>query len=100
MSFKPLRDIVLVERHKPETKSSGGIVLPGAAKGVPDTGTVLAVGPGYNCEQTGQFVETSVKVGDTVVFTSTSGYPIKLDGYPEEDILTMREVEIMGVLEK
>jgi chaperonin GroES len=95
MSIRPLHDRVLVRRVEEETMSAGGIVLPGSATEKPTQGEVLAVGKGKILEN-GEVRPMDVKVGDKVMFGQYSGSAIKVDG---EELLMMREEDIMGVIE-
>ena len=96
MKFRPLHDRIVVRRIEAEQKSAGGIIIPDTAKEKPQQGEVIAVGPGARNEQ-GQLVSLDVKVGDTVLFGKWSGTEVKIDG---EDLLIMKESDIMGVLEQ
>jgi chaperonin GroES len=96
MKFRPLHDRIVVRRIEAEQKSAGGIIIPDTAKEKPQQGEVIAVGPGARNEQ-GQFVPLDVKAGDTVLFGKWSGTEVKIDG---EDLLIMKESDIMGVLEE
>jgi len=96
MKIRPLHDRVVVRRSEEETKTAGGIVLPGSAAEKPNTGVVVAVGTGRLLDN-GEVRPLAVKVGDKVVFGPYSGSSsIKIDG---EDLLMMSESEIYGVLE-
>ncbi len=95
MNIRPLHDRVIVRRMEEERTSPGGIVLPDAAKEKPVQGEVLAVGNGKLLES-GDVRPLDVKVGDRVLFGKYSGTEVKVDG---EDLLVMREEDIMGVLE-
>jgi chaperonin GroES len=95
MKFRPLHDRVVVRRIDAETKSAGGIIIPDTAKEKPQQGEVIAVGPGARDEQ-GQLTPLDVKAGDTVLFGKWSGTEVKIDG---EELLIMKESDIMGVLE-
>ena len=95
MKFRPLHDRVVVRRIEAEQKSAGGIIIPDTAKEKPQQGEVLAVGPGARDEQ-GKLVPLDVKPGDTVLFGKWSGTEVKIDG---EELLIMKESDIMGVLE-
>lgn len=95
MSIRPLHDRVLVRRVEEETMSAGGIVLPGSAAEKPTQGEVLAVGKGKILEN-GDVRPMDVKVGDKVMFGQYSGQAVKVDG---EELLMMREEDIMGVIE-
>ena len=96
MNFRPLHDRVLVRRVEAEEKTAGGIIIPDTAKEKPQQGEVIAVGPGARNEA-GQLVALDVKVGDRVLFGKWSGTEVKIDG---EDLLIMKESDIMGVLEE
>ena len=95
MSFRPLGDRVLVRRVEEEAKTKGGIIIPDTAKEKPMEGEVLAAGPGARGED-GKLHPLDVKVGDRVLFGKWSGTEIKIDG---EDLVVMKESDIMGVLE-
>ncbi|NVK19977.1 MAG: co-chaperone GroES [Methylocystaceae bacterium] len=95
MKFRPLHDRVLVKRVEQETKTAGGIILPEAAQEKPSEGEVIAVGSGVRGDN-GEFVALDVKAGDRVLFGKWSGTEIKVDG---EDLLIMKESDIMGVIE-
>ena len=96
MKFRPLHDRVLVKRLEQETKTAGGIILPEAAQEKPSEGEIIAVGSGVRGDN-GEFVALDVKAGDQVLFGKWSGTEIKVDG---EDLLIMKESDIMGVIEK
>ena len=96
MKFRPLHDRIVVRRIDAEQKTAGGIIIPDTAKEKPQQGEVIAVGPGAHNEQ-GQLVPLDVQVGDTVLFGKWSGTEVKIDG---EDLLIMKESDIMGVLEQ
>jgi len=78
-----------------ETKSAGGIVLPGSAAEKPSRGEVLAVGPGKKKED-GGLIPVDLKAGDKVLFGQYSGSTVKVDG---EELLIMSESEVFGVIE-
>lgn len=95
MNIRPLHDRVLVRRSEEELKSAGGIVIPGSAAEKPSQGEVLAVGKGKILEN-GEVRSMDVKVGDKILFGKYSGNEVKVDG---EELLVMREEDIMGVIE-
>ena len=95
MKFRPLHDRVAVKRVEEEQKTKGGLIIPDTAKEKPMQGEVLAVGPGARDEE-GEIVALDVKRGDRVLFGKWSGTEVKLDG---EDLLIMKESDIMGVVE-
>ncbi len=94
MKIRPLHDRVIVKRVAEETKTAGGIVLPGSAAEKPSEGEVLAVGNGKPLDN-GQVRAMEVKVGDKVLFGKYSGTEVKVDG---EEVIVMREEDIMGIL--
>ncbi|MCK5870733.1 co-chaperone GroES [Methylococcaceae bacterium HT1] len=94
MNIRPLHDRVIVKRVEEETTSAGGIVLPGSATEKPSEGEVLAVGNGKQLDN-GEVRALEVKVGDKVLFGKYSGSEVKVDG---EEVIVMREEDIMGVL--
>jgi chaperonin GroES len=95
MKFRPLHDRVLVKRLEAETKTAGGIILVEAAQEKPSEGKVIAIGSGVRGED-GKFIALDVKVGDSILFGKWSGTEIKVDG---EELLIMKESDIMGVIE-
>ena len=95
MKFRPLHDRVVVRRLEGEEKSKGGIIIPDTAKEKPQEGEVIAVGPGAR-DESGQVVALDVKAGDRVLFGKWSGTEVRIDG---EDLLVMKESDIMGVVE-
>ncbi|GIL40970.1 co-chaperone GroES [Roseiterribacter gracilis] len=95
MKFRPLHDRVLVRRIESEEKTRGGIIIPDTAKEKPQEGEVVAVGAGAR-DESGKLIPLDVKAGDRILFGKWSGTEVKLDG---EDLLVMKESDIMGVLE-
>ena len=95
MNIRPLHDRVVVRRKEEETTSAGGIVLPDSATEKPIQGEVLAAGNGKILDN-GEVRPMDVKVGDTVLFGKYSGTEVKLNG---DELLVMREEDIMGVIE-
>jgi chaperonin GroES len=93
--IRPLHDRVVVRREEEETKSAGGIVLPGSAAEKPARGKVIAVGLGRIMEN-GDVRSLDVKVGDNVIFGQYGGNNVKLDG---EELLILSESDIYGVIE-
>jgi chaperonin 10 Kd subunit len=94
MQIRPLHDRVIIKRLAAETTTSFGIVIPDSAGEKPDQGEVIAVGPGKR-DEAGRIIALDVKVGDRVLFGKYSGQTVKVDG---EELLVMREEDIMGVL--
>jgi chaperonin GroES len=95
MKFRPLHDRVVVEALEQEEKTVGGIIIPDTAKEKPMQGKVVAVGPGARGEN-GEIAPLDVKTGDRVLYGKWSGTEVKVDG---QDLLIMRESDIMGILE-
>ena len=95
MKFRPLHDRVVVQRIEENQKTAGGIIIPDTAAEKPQTGKVIAVGPGARGDD-GKIEPLDVKAGDKVLFGKWSGTEVKLDG---EELLIMKESDIMGVLE-
>ena len=94
MGFRPLHDRVLVRRTDSDEVSTGGIIIPDTAREKPMEGEVMAVGPGARDDR-GSVQPLDVAEGDRVLFGKWSGTEIKIDG---EDLLVMKESDIMGVL--
>ena len=95
MKIRPLHDRVIIKRKEEERTSPGGIVIPAAATEKPIKGEVVAVGHGKILEN-GEVRSLDVKVGDNVLFGKYSGTEVKVDG---EELLVMREEDIMAVIE-
>jgi chaperonin GroES len=95
MKIRPLHDRVIVKRLEEEKKTASGIVIPDSAAEKPDTGEVVATGNGKVLED-GTVRALDVKAGDKVLFGKYSGQTVKVDG---EELLVMREEDIMGVVE-
>jgi chaperonin GroES len=94
MSIRPLADHVLVRRHEVEEQQQGGIIIPDTAKDKPQEGEILAVGPGKMMDD-GHRQSMDVAIGNTVLFGKYAGTEITLD---HEELLVMRESDILGVL--
>jgi chaperonin GroES len=94
VSLRPLDDRVVVKRLEAEEKTSGGIILPDAAKEKPQKGEVIAVGEGKLLDS-GNRATPDVKVGDLVMFGKYSGTEVKVEG---EEFLIMRESDILAKL--
>jgi chaperonin GroES len=95
MKFRPLHDRVVVRRLEEDERSKGGIIIPDTAKEKPQTGEVVAVGPGERDDK-GTLQPLDVKPGELVLFGKWSGTEVKIDG---EDLSIMKESDILGVLE-
>jgi len=95
MKIRPLHDRVVVRRMEEECTSAGGIVIPDSATEKPIQGEVIAIGKGKILDS-GETRPLDVKEGDRVLFGKYSGTEVKIEG---EDLLVMREEDIMGVVE-
>ncbi len=95
MKIRPLHDRVIVRRMEEERTSAGGIVIPDSATEKPVQGEIIAVGKGKVLEN-GEVRPLDVKKGDKVLFAKYGGTEVKIDG---EELLVMREEDIMGVVE-
>jgi len=96
MKIRPLHDRVVVRRMEEERTSAGGIVIPDSAAEKPMRGEVIAIGVGKFLDN-GDVRALAVKVGDVVLFGKYSGTEVKIDG---NELVVMREDDIMGVIEK
>ncbi|MDD3528328.1 MAG: co-chaperone GroES [Gallionellaceae bacterium] len=96
MKIRPLHDRVIVKRMEEERKTASGIVIPDTAAEKPDQGEVVAVGPGKR-DDSGKLIAMDLKVGDRVLFGKYAGQTVKVEG---QELLVMREEDIMGVVEK
>lgn len=94
MNFRPLHDRVLLRRLEQEEKTAGGIIIPDSAKEKPMEGEIVSVGSGSR-DETGKIVPLDVKAGDRVLFSKWAGTEVRING---EDLLVMKESDIMGVL--
>ncbi|MBU9174532.1 co-chaperone GroES [Burkholderia gladioli] len=95
MQIRPLYDRVIVKRIEQQRTTASGIVIPDSAAEKPEQGEVIAVGSG-RLLQDGTQRALQLKVGDQVIFGKYSGQTVKVDG---EELLVMREEDVMGVLE-
>ena len=95
MKFRPLHDRVLVRRVEQDDQTAGGIIIPDTAQEKPMEGEIVAVGSGTRTED-GKVRPLDVKAGDRILFGKYSGTEVKVDG---EELLVMREEDIMAVIE-
>ena len=95
MKIRPLHDRVIVKREDEERKSPGGIVIPDTAAEKPIRGKIVAVGKGKILEN-GSVRPLDLKVGDKILFGKYGGTEVKVDG---EDLLIMKESDILGIIE-
>ena len=96
MRIRPLQDRLVVSRIAEEEKTRGGIIIPDTAKEKPVEGKVLAVGNGRVLED-GSVRKLDIKAGDRVLFNKYGGTEVKIDG---EELLILREDDVLGVIEK
>ena len=95
MKIRPLHDRIIVKRLEEERKTASGIVIPDTAAEKPDQGEVVAVGKGKILDD-GKLRPVQVKDGDKILFGKYSGQAVKVQG---EELLVMREEDVMGVIE-
>ena len=95
MKIRPLHDRIVVKRLEEERKTASGIVIPDTAAEKPDQGEVLAVGKGKVGDD-GKVHPLDLKVGDRILFGKYSGQTVKVQG---DEMLVMREEDVMGVIE-
>jgi chaperonin GroES len=95
MKIRPLHDRVLVRRIEQDQATAGGIIIPDSAQEKPQEGEVVAAGSGARGED-GKQTPLDVKAGDRILFGKWSGSEVKVDG---EELLIMKESDIMGVIE-
>ncbi|MEP5936995.1 MAG: co-chaperone GroES [Erythrobacter sp.] len=94
MAFRPLHDRVVVRRIEADQKTAGGIIIPDSAQEKPSEGEIVAAGEGAR-DDSGARITLDVKPGDKVLFGKWSGTEVKIDG---EDLLIMKESDIMGII--
>ena len=94
MQIRPLHDRVIIKRLAAETTTSFGIVIPDSAGEKPDQGEIIA-NKNSKSDEADRIITPDVKDGDRVLFGKYSGQTVKVDG---EELLVMREEDIMGVL--
>ena len=95
MNIRPLHDRIVVKRVEEQETKVGGLFIPDSAKEKPQQGEVVAVGKGKRLDD-GKVVPPDVQAGDRILFGKYSGSEITIDG---QELLIMREDEILGVLE-
>jgi len=95
MNIRPLYDRIVVKRIEDQETKIGGLYIPDSAKEKPQEGEVVAVGKGKRLED-GEVVPLDVQKGDRILFGKYSGSEIRIDG---EELMIMREDEVLGVLE-
>ena len=95
MKIYPLHNFIVVKRLESAHKTVGGILIPDAAAEKLNQGHVIAASAGKKL-QDGKFRPLDVSVGDTVLFDKHAGQALNVDG---DELLVMREVDIIGVVE-
>lgn len=95
LNVKPIGDRIVIEAAPAETKTASGIYIPETAQEKPQYGTVVAVGPGRNSEQTGALIPLMVKTGDKVIYGKFAGQEFPIDG---KDYLVMRESDVFVIV--
>lgn len=96
MNLRPLHDRVIIKRLSSETKTASGLVIPDNAAEKPDQGEVIAVGPGKR-DDSGKVIPMDVKIGDRVLFGKYAGQVVKMN---DEELMVMREEDIMAIVQK
>ncbi|MBN2315415.1 MAG: co-chaperone GroES [Sedimentisphaerales bacterium] len=96
MKLKPLDDRIVIKQSEAEEKTSGGIILPDAAREKPQIGTVMAIGPGKILDD-GSRGTMSVKVKDEVIYAKYIGSDVEIDG---EKYVILRESDVLGIVER
>ena len=94
MTVKPLGDRVVIKNVEAEETTKSGLILTSAAKEKPQMAVVLAVGPGGNVD--GKEIKMQVTEGQKVIYSKYAGTEVKIDG---EELLIMKEADVLGVLE-
>jgi len=87
--IKPLADRVLIEPQEAQTKTASGIYIPDTAKGKPQQGKVMAVGPGKKDEL------MEVKVGDLVLYGKYAGTEVSVE---DKKYLIVKQQDILAIL--
>ncbi len=95
MHIRPLHDRIIVKRVEAQRTTASGIVIPDTAAEKPEQGEVIAVGPGKRDDK-GTLIAMDIKVGDRVLFGKYAVQTVKVEG---EELLVMREDDVMGVIE-
>lgn len=95
MKLRPLHDRVVIKRLEEERTSPGGIVIPDTAAEKPIRGEIIAVGNGKQLDN-GEIRPLDVTIGDKVLFGKFAGTEVKIG---DEDLLVMREDDVMAVIE-
>ena len=96
MKIEPLSNYVLVKKDEEKSETHSGILLTDATKELPSTGTVVAVGPGKYCEQTGVLIPVQVKKGDRVFFLRLGGQ--KVEDESGDNLVILKSEELLGII--
>ncbi|QDV52965.1 MULTISPECIES: co-chaperone GroES [Gimesia] len=96
MELNPLDDRIVIEPNVAEETTAGGIVLPDTAQEKPQSGTVIAVGPGRLLES-GERCPVAVEVGDEVLYGKYGGTDIEVSG---KEVKILRESDILAKIIK
>ncbi len=96
MKLRPLDDGLVIKQLEAEEKTSGGIIMPDAAKEKPQIGKVVALGPGKTMDN-GELAKMTVKKGDEVIYPRYMGNDVEIDG---EKYIICKESDILGIIEK
>jgi chaperonin GroES len=96
MKLRPLDDGLVIKQLEAEEKTSGGIIMPDAAKEKPQIGKVVALGPGKTMDN-GKLAKMTVKKGDEVIYPRYMGNDVEIDS---EKYIICKESDILGIIEK
>ena len=96
MIIEPLSNYVLVKKDSEKSETNSGILLTDNTKELPSTGTVVAVGPGKYCEQTGVLIPVQVKPNDRVFFLRLGGQ--KVEDESGDDLVILKSEELLGII--
>ena len=93
--IKPLADRIVIEpSNDVASQTAGGIYIPDTAKEKPQTGKVVAAGPGRVTDE-GKTIAMTVKVGDSVIYSKYAGTEYSEGGI---DYLVVRESDILATI--
>ena len=96
MKLRPLDDRIVIKQSDAEEKTTGGIILPSIAKEKPQTGKIIATGPGKMLDS-GKRGKMSVKKNDKVIYAKYIGSEVEING---EKFVVLRESDILGIIER
>ena len=89
---------ILVKEKKLTAETSSGIIIPDREKQQTNQGIVLKVGDGALLEN-GTKIPVDIKVGETVIYSSFSGSPIKCGDDDTEEFIILNERDVLCVIE-